>query len=150
MTDANANPADLLDGSTVADLDAESLYALGCRQQVAGKDVPPPTIATLTLLEIAGSPWIEDAEKGIVGFKQVTEALFILFEPRRAARSLLLGREHFTLDAIEWGVEFGNLDIREAAAVLTVYMKYAVAGWSLIPKDNLPADKKKEPLTPSG
>lgn len=72
---------------TKAERDTETLLTLGGSLNVNGVNLPPPTTAVLSLLEIIDSPFLMLSGKATL--RQVIETLYILREREKAVASLL-------------------------------------------------------------
>jgi len=139
---------DILEKDSEEKIDLETLLTMGARQVVSGRKVPPPTLAALSMLEMRKSPYLVGADA--VKIEQTMEALYILMEPRAAMQSILmenLGKGYFIFDALVWAHGFGNINHGEAASVIAFYVKYAAAGFDLIPDDGRSQIVKKNDTT---
>ena len=72
---------------TKAGLDTETLLSLGGTIRINNLEVPPPTTAVLSLLEIIDSPFL--LLSGKASLRQVTETLYVICEREKSVASLM-------------------------------------------------------------
>jgi len=145
-------------------IDSESISFLGSSFYVNSIEIPPPTTATLTLLEIVSSPYVfgemmeaslYDTEEALYIMANKKECLPLLADIKTGGK-----KTAFTNNVLDWSECLGNFDLIETSHKVQQALQWALSGFELLPGKASEADmigvegvstgKKKESSTLNG
>lgn len=156
----NANIKEI---QTKAELDLETLSSLASGLNINGYNIPQPTTAVLSLLELIESPFIKElTQNEHFNIQHVNEVLFILYHKERAATLLfsnIMDRKYnftynnaFQLEVFKFADKLGIYDIAAVTLKIQEMLNVCFNAFEMIPDLNNDNNKlkKKDYMTANG
>jgi len=158
---------------SVSELDEETLNSLGANIKINGIEIPPPTTAVLSLLEIIESPFaLGFDEVSDVKLRHINEVLYVLkyreeavddlFDLIRFDKMAQKSPEYFEkyLKSLNYGKfqkkvykfaeSLGVFNQHQVISDIQTYLSLCFNAYAMLPEDKTKAEKKKEILTRNG